>query len=673
MLRSDFPARSIGWVPVGLGLMMDEYYARARDLDSSYGRQIMREFYFRAEQMGFDTTLSQSVERPMQSPPPWSFGWNMSLAHGKAYAVCAMLRDLLGPEKFQGVIKGLLATHAGGLIHDEDLVAACEAAVGEPLDWFVADWINGRATLDYEISNVVKSKEGWDVLVKRLGTGSFPVVVQVTTDRNEKLRERMDRTKPVALLHFKTADAIKTATIDPDGVYPDLNALNNIWPRSGPRPQFDRAIDSTGNVEVVVTGSEQTAIDRLTKETDRPIAGSYSNSLDHAFAVLAAKVYPQPDLARMVRATIDSLCREFERRTASEIAAQQRDSWGSDALQTDFATVLHELVALDPERTDQQRLIEAGLTGMLNASGWEFASLLPQVQAAEIKRLTKVRQNLTKERGVLGLRLDRWPELDVVLGAPAAEAGIQKGDVALTVDGRNATDVKTAEDALKLLQGPPGGIVHLVVQRSDRTLNFDVQRASTATRVEVRQINPNILLIAVPTFEGAGIGAAVRRHLDQRAESQESVIILDLRNNGGGRAEEANAVADIFLDDQVLQICEFRRGRRIEFKSKPGAIRDRVILLTNKQTASAAEMLAMALHDQSRAIIVGERTAGALFGKDIAELTGGQTIIFRTEPTVLSPIGRDYSNGGIAPDVDVSDTREDQHDEILSRALELAR
>ena len=96
-----FPRADIHWIPVGLGMTMDEHYAQARGLDATFGRKIMREFYFTAERMGFDTTLSQPVERAMQSPPPWSFGWNMSLAHGKAYAVCAMLRDLLGAEGYQ--------------------------------------------------------------------------------------------------------------------------------------------------------------------------------------------------------------------------------------------------------------------------------------------------------------------------------------------------------------------------------------------------------------------------------------------------------------------------------------------------------------------------------------------------------------------------------------------
>jgi len=226
------PRNCVGWVPTGLGLMMDEHCAVTREFDATYGRKIMRDFYFRAEQMGFDTTLSQSLEVPLRSPPPWSFGWNMSLAHGKAYAVCAMLRDLLGREKFQGVVKELIKEYSGTLIRDEDLITACEAALGEKLDWFVADWIRGRATLDYEISDVTSADDGGDVTVRRVGTGSFPVLVEIENDRGETFRQRMDRTKELATLHFKSKGTIKSAKIDPDNVYPDLNASNDAWPRA---------------------------------------------------------------------------------------------------------------------------------------------------------------------------------------------------------------------------------------------------------------------------------------------------------------------------------------------------------------------------------------------------------------------------------------------------------
>lgn len=225
-----FPRDSIGWVPVGLGLMMDEHCARERGFDAAFGPMMMRDFYLRAERMGFDTTLSQPVQAPLRSPPPWSFGWNMALAHGKAYAVCAMLRDLLGAEKFRDVIRTLLRERAGGLVREADLIAACENAVGGRLDWFVADWIDGRATFDYAIKSVEQTDAGWNVTVARLGTGSFPAWVKVTTKDGGTFRQRVDRAKAADVLCFRPASPVISARLNPDGIHPDLNPANDSWP-----------------------------------------------------------------------------------------------------------------------------------------------------------------------------------------------------------------------------------------------------------------------------------------------------------------------------------------------------------------------------------------------------------------------------------------------------------
>jgi len=377
----------------------------------------------------------------------------------------------------------------------------------------------------------------------------------------------------------------------------------------------------------------------------------------------------------LARATVVSLCAESERQTGGKIGAAQRDVWVSNSSRTtSFDSVLKSLAALDPPRTDPHRLVEAGLNGMLKASGWDSAGVLPQSRADEIKRLSKARETPAEEGGVLGLKLDRWPVVEVVPGSPAAETGVKTGDAIVAVNGKEVADVQTMADGLRILQGPPGEVVKLAVKREDRRLNFEMTRASAAAATaQAREVEPSVLLITIPTFEGSGIAEKVKRIIHARATNRTSVVMLDLRDNGGGRPEEANGVADIFLDAKLLQVFEFRNGVRIGFKSHPGAVSVRTILLTNKRTGSAAEMLALALHDNSAATIVGESTAGMLFGKDGAELTGGQTIIFRSEPTLLSPAGHDYSVSGIPPDVRVRDERSKEHDAILVRALELVR
>jgi len=226
-----FPRDSTAWVPVGLGLMLDEHYSTSRGLDASWGRR-MRDSYLWAERQGYDTTLSQSAQALSASPAPWSSRWNMALTHGKAYAVCAMLRDLMGATAFHEMVRALIRRHAGGIIREADLLAASEAALGEELEWFVAEWTEGRATFDYAIREVTPFDGGWTVEVVRVGTGSFPAKVELSTLEGQTIVQRVDRSKPVSILRFETDGRLKSVRLDPEGAYPDLNPADGVWPRA---------------------------------------------------------------------------------------------------------------------------------------------------------------------------------------------------------------------------------------------------------------------------------------------------------------------------------------------------------------------------------------------------------------------------------------------------------
>ena len=117
--------------------------------------------------------------------------------------------------------------------------------------------------------------------------------------------------------------------------------------------------------EVFVTGDEQAIINRFLQETDEPKTKQFSNDLDHAIAVLLARANPTPDVMDLARAAVVSLCTEYERQTRGKIGTARRDRWVSGFSRTrSFESVLDDLAALEPRRTDQPRLIEAGLDGL---------------------------------------------------------------------------------------------------------------------------------------------------------------------------------------------------------------------------------------------------------------------------------------------------------------------
>jgi hypothetical protein len=222
--------KEIAWPLIGLGMQMDQQYSANGNYDYRPMKQTIDWFYYEAERRGFNTALSQPVENALKSPDRlWSNGWNMSLMHSKANFICSMLRDLLGEEKFTGIIKRIIREKAGSILTGNDFVRYCREASAEILDWFVHDWVDGIATLDYKVANVEKVEKGWNVKIVQLGSGAFPVWVEVQFESGKKLRQRVDHRMKETTFAFKTLGRPVLVTIDPDDIYPDVNRENNIW------------------------------------------------------------------------------------------------------------------------------------------------------------------------------------------------------------------------------------------------------------------------------------------------------------------------------------------------------------------------------------------------------------------------------------------------------------
>jgi carboxyl-terminal processing protease len=424
--------------------------------------------------------------------------------------------------------------------------------------------------------------------------------------------------------------------------------------------------------EVLPYGDEQALVDAVTTKREHQADQEYDNDLDRALAVLLKRAYPSPDARDLIRRTIESLCREVESRTQSKLSNSRCNTWIDAACQTpSFESVLNDLNVIAAQSTNREQLVEVGLAAMLSATDSKMAGVLSVPEAQQITKALHARGSAAKENGVVGIDVSQWPTIMVVPGLPAAQAGLQDGDVVVRVDSRNVAKTERAPDGLKALAGPADTVVKLTVVRNGKSLAFEVRRASAAHRINSTVIDSKVISVKIPLFEGSGIARRVEKLIRKHLTDDTIGVILDLRDNLGGRAAEANAVADIFLDEKILQIFQFRNGRRIAVESTPGAVEIPLVVLTNQNTASAAEMLAIALHDNQRATVIGQPTAGILFGKDFEKLSDGRMIVFRSEPTILSPTGKDYSEDGLPPDILVDESMATGEDKILAGAVRL--
>jgi carboxyl-terminal processing protease len=239
--------------------------------------------------------------------------------------------------------------------------------------------------------------------------------------------------------------------------------------------------------------------------------------------------------------------------------------------------------------------------------------------------------------------------------SPAAAAGIQSGDMISSIDGLAVgSDLDTA---MARMRGPRGSIVKLAVVRAGSALplEFTVVRAQVDVHsVAMVRLEGDFVYARIGTFSdttamdfAAGI-ARLRRDLGSKPRG----VIIDLRNNPGGVLESAVEVADHMLEEGVIVTADGRTpAARFTMSATPGEVLPGVpvVVLVNGATASAAEILAGALQDHHRAVLLGRRTFGKGSVQTVMPLSSGRAIKLTTS-RYFTPSGRSIQGRGIEPD-----------------------
>jgi carboxyl-terminal processing protease len=249
-----------------------------------------------------------------------------------------------------------------------------------------------------------------------------------------------------------------------------------------------------------------------------------------------------------------------------------------------------------------------------------------------------------------GVRVGSIEVGSVQPGSPAAGAGVLAGDVMLRVGG---TDVTTADvsTVAELLRGDEGTTVQVAVRRGSATRTVQLTRATFSTDdVVVERLHGGIARIAISAFT-RGVGRDVARAIAAESQRQTTGVVLDLRDNPGGLLDEAVAVASVFLDGGPVVSYE-RRGAqpRTLDAFEGGDTTTPLVVLVNPSTASAAEVVAGALQDRNRAVVVGTRTYGKGSVQEPSTLSDGSALEL-TVGRYLTPSGRSLDGVGIEPDV----------------------
>ncbi len=320
-----------------------------------------------------------------------------------------------------------------------------------------------------------------------------------------------------------------------------------------------------------------------------------------------------------------------------------------------FSEVFEQVRANYVEPVSDQHLVEGAIKGMLG-------SLDPHSNYMNAKEYAEMQVQTRGEFAGLGMQVTMENGLVKVISpiddTPAAKAGLKPGDLILAIDNRPVTDM-TLSDAVDKLRGPVGTQVKLAIRRQGVD-PFEI----TLTRAEIH-VEPvkyqleghDIGYIRITSFSErtlSGLETAVTS-LKQQAGDKLTGIVLDLRNNPGGLLDQAVAVSNAFLDrGEIVSI----RGRRAQdtrrFEAQPG--RDLVpglpvVVLINGGSASASEIVAGALQDHHRAVLLGTRSFGKGSVQTVLPVKESGGAIRLTTALYFTPSGRSIQATGIEPDL----------------------
>lgn len=325
--------------------------------------------------------------------------------------------------------------------------------------------------------------------------------------------------------------------------------------------------------------------------------------------------------------------------------------------------------------TDQEKVWGA-IQGLTDSFGDPYTVFLPPEEKEMFE--DDIRGNF----GGLGMEIDvRDGVLTVVAplaDTPAARAGIRAGDKVIKVDGA-ATLGLTTDQAVKKIRGEVGTAVKLTLSREGREpfeLNL-IREVITIPSIKTELLPNKVFVITLYNFSAPSAND-FRQALREFLKAKTDKLVIDLRNNPGGYLESAVDIASWFLPQGKLVVTEDRRGHGEGkvYRSRGYDIFNdklKLAILVNGGSASASEILAGALKEQGRAVLVGEKTFGKGSVQELVPITSDSTLKI-TVARWLTPNGISLSAGGLNPDVVVKLTEADVkagRDPQLDKAVEL--
>lgn len=337
---------------------------------------------------------------------------------------------------------------------------------------------------------------------------------------------------------------------------------------------------------------------------------------------------------------------------------------------SEFIENYNKIVDNYVDEVDKKELIQNAIKGMYNYLGDDYTMYIDEDESENLE------DQLTGEYTGLGVEIATYVSENstntniitkVFKDSSAEKAGLKVGDIISKIDDIDLTHQTSSFIADRVKNGTTESFTITYI-RDNKENTITIKRAHVyINSVNTKQYD-NTLYMKIDTFSlttKEQVEKAIKK-LDNKTTS----LIIDLRDNTGGYLTSANDTAELFLDKgQIIYQLKNRNGIVSKYESKTNKIKDfkKIVMLVNESSASASEVLTLALKENLNAIVVGKKTFGKGTVQDKSTLSNGSIVKFTTSYW-LSPNGNSINKVGIAPDYEV-----DEEDEQLKKAIEVAK